>query len=89
MTFLLVVKMTVVRGQIYNRINDELKPMRHFLALLGVHHILHASRVKDNNCSDDINHDDSYTLIIRFSCLLSPFFRSDSGGTVGRLAFLH
>jgi hypothetical protein len=76
------------RGQIYEPLNAKLTPICHLLALLA-HHILHVSRIRGNNCSDGINHDDSDTLIIHFSCHLSPFYRPDSGGTVGRLAFLH
>jgi hypothetical protein len=40
------------------------------------------------NCSD-VYHDFKDTLIIQFSCHLSTCHGSDSGGTVGPLAFLH
>ena len=33
----------------FNSLNDELKPIRHLLALLGTHHILHVSRIRVNN----------------------------------------
>jgi hypothetical protein len=31
-----------------NPLNAELKPIRHFLALLGAHHILHISSIRVN-----------------------------------------
>jgi hypothetical protein len=30
----------------FNPLNAELNPIRHFLALLGAHHILHVSRIR-------------------------------------------
>jgi hypothetical protein len=35
-----------VDGTIFNPLNDELNPICHLLALLGVHHILHVSRIR-------------------------------------------
>jgi len=34
--------------QAFNPLNAELNPIRHFLALLGAHHILHVSRIRVN-----------------------------------------
>ena len=31
---------------IFNPLNAKLNPIRHLLALLGVHHILHVSRIR-------------------------------------------
>jgi hypothetical protein len=33
---------------VFNRLNAELNPIFHLLALLGAHHILHVSRVRVN-----------------------------------------
>jgi len=35
-------------AQIFNPLNAELNPICHLLALLGVHHILHVSRIRVN-----------------------------------------
>ena len=40
-------------SQTVNPLNAELNPICHLLALLGAHHILHVSRVKVNNPSED------------------------------------
>jgi hypothetical protein len=34
---------------IFNPLNTEINPIRHLLALLGAHHILHVSRIRVNN----------------------------------------
>jgi len=34
-----------------NPLNGELNPIRHLLALLGAHHILHVSRIRVKACS--------------------------------------
>jgi hypothetical protein len=39
--------------QIINPLNAELNPFYHLLALLGAHHILHISRVRVKQCSDE------------------------------------
>ena len=36
------------RFVIFNPLNAELNPIYHLLALLGVHHFLHVSRIRDN-----------------------------------------
>jgi hypothetical protein len=36
----------VLRDMIINPFYDELNPICHLLALLGVHHILHVSRIR-------------------------------------------
>jgi hypothetical protein len=33
-------------GVLINPLNGQLNPIRHFLALLGAHHILHVSRIR-------------------------------------------
>jgi len=35
--------------QHFNPLNAKLNPIRHLLALLGAHHILHVSRIRVNN----------------------------------------
>jgi len=37
-----------------NRLNTELNPICHLLALLEAHHILHVSRIRVNLHSDDL-----------------------------------
>jgi len=34
----------------FNPLNAELNPIRHLLALLGAHHILHVSRIRVKSC---------------------------------------
>ena len=36
---------------LFNPLNAELNPIRHLLALVGAHHILHVSRVRVKNVS--------------------------------------
>jgi hypothetical protein len=37
-----------------NPLNADLNPIRHLLALLGAHHILHVSRIKANSKYHDL-----------------------------------
>ena len=37
-----------------NPLNAELNPIRHLLALLGAHHILHVSRIRVNSKYNDL-----------------------------------
>ena len=41
-----------VAWQMFNTLNAELKPICHFLALLGAHHIFHVSRIRVNGVSE-------------------------------------
>jgi hypothetical protein len=34
-------------NSVFKGLNAELSPIRHLLALLGAHHILHVSRIRD------------------------------------------
>jgi ribosomal protein L30/L7E len=38
----------------FNPLNADLNPIRQLLALLGVHHILHVSRIRDNSKYRDL-----------------------------------
>jgi hypothetical protein len=50
---------TQARDIFINVLNAELNPIRHLLALVGVHHILHVSRVRVNayglSCKVSVN----------------------------------
>jgi len=40
--------------QFLNPLNADLNPIRHLLALLGAHHILHVSRIRVNSKYHDL-----------------------------------
>jgi len=40
--------LTDIVSFVFNRLNAELNPICHLLALLGAHHILHVSRIRVN-----------------------------------------
>jgi len=44
-----------------NRLNIELIPICHFLALLGAHHIFHISRIRVKN---DLKEEDALSLLL-------------------------
>jgi len=39
---------------VFNPLNAELNPIRHLLALLGAHHILHVSKIRVNSKYHDL-----------------------------------
>jgi len=39
---------------LYNPLNAKLNPIYHFLALLGAHPIIHVSRIRDNDETQNI-----------------------------------
>jgi hypothetical protein len=39
----------------FNPLNAELNPIRHFLALAGVHHFVHVSRIRVNPLNAELN----------------------------------
>jgi len=47
----------------FNPINADLNPIRHLLALLGAHHILHVSRIRVNSKYHDLYTHVHYQLL--------------------------
>jgi len=43
-----------MQGDVFNPLNAVLNPICHLLALLGVHHILHVSRIRVKKCAREI-----------------------------------
>jgi len=71
----------------FKGLNAELNPSCHLLALLGVHHILHVSRIRvnwDEIPAVNVQHDFDFIYSI-LCCLAVPHFMLSQGMTVPQL----
>ena len=71
---------------VLNPLNAELNPICHFLALLGVHHFLHVSRIRVKSLTLRLLM--SYIYIYVYICMEHPFLmfldHTQRRSTVGR-----
>jgi len=54
--------------RVFNPLNAELKPICHLLALLGAHHILHVSRIRVNNKTNQMHQFHKFILAWNSTC---------------------